>query len=88
MLDIKHRARGKEYQCLRVIGINEKVDFAVAFYMVHEVPDAEAFLLVEPKIHVTSSHFEEFVDLACATGMKPCSEPKISMSRVMLSAPC
>ena len=27
------------------IGISEKVDFALAFYMVHEVPNAEAFLM-------------------------------------------
>ena len=46
------------------IGISEKVDFALAFYMVHEVPNAEAFmkeiafvlkpkgklLIVEPKM--------------------------------------
>jgi ubiquinone/menaquinone biosynthesis C-methylase UbiE len=26
------------------IGVSERVDFALAFYMVHEVPNAEAFL--------------------------------------------
>ena len=54
------------------IGVSDKVDFALAFYMVHEVPDAEAFLrevasllklkgkllVVEPKFHVSASSFE------------------------------
>jgi ubiquinone/menaquinone biosynthesis C-methylase UbiE len=27
------------------IGISDKVDFALAFYMIHEVPDVDAFLM-------------------------------------------
>ncbi len=54
------------------IGLSEKVDFALAFYMVHEVPNAEAFLkevasvlkprgkllIVEPRMHVSAAAFE------------------------------
>ena len=83
------------------IGISEQVDFALSFWMVHEVPDKKAFLtevlsllkpgahylLVEPKMHVTASAFQRTVEIACATGMKPCSEPTISLSRSVLFLP-
>lgn len=75
------------------IGI--KVDFALAFYMVHEVPSAEAFLkeivsmlkpkgkllVVEPKIHVSAAAFERTIEVAEKAGLSPISEPKISFSR-------
>jgi ubiquinone/menaquinone biosynthesis C-methylase UbiE len=74
------------------------VDFALAFYMVHEVPDAQAFLkevasilkpsgkllIVEPKIHVSASAFRKTVDSAKLAGLKPISEPKIRFSRSIL----
>jgi len=55
------------------IGISDKVDFALAFYMIHEVPDAGAFLMevasllkpsgklliAEPLIHVSESSFKK-----------------------------
>lgn len=82
------------------IGVNEQVDFALAFWMVHEVPNIEAFfkeiltilkpearfLLVEPKIHVTAPDFWKTVELACAAGLKPRSEPHIRLSRAVLFA--
>jgi ubiquinone/menaquinone biosynthesis C-methylase UbiE len=83
------------------IGIDQPVDFALAFWMVHEVPDTEAFLreirsflkpdarflLAEPKFHVTTADFQKTVDLACAVGMRPCAEPSIRISRAVLLAP-
>jgi ubiquinone/menaquinone biosynthesis C-methylase UbiE len=90
------------HQCpLDRIGIDQQVDFALAFWMVHEVPDTEAFLgeiraflkpdarflLVEPKFHVTAADFRKTVDLACAVGMRPCAEPSIRISRAVLLAP-
>ena len=53
--------------------IIEEIDFAIAFFMVHEVPDVQAFLeeihtslkpgsrffVTEPKIHVKSSDFRQ-----------------------------
>ena len=82
----------------RRIGIEEKVDFALAFYMVHEVPDAEAFikeiaailkpngklLIVEPMLHVSASSFKKTLDAARLAGLKPISEPKIRLSRSVL----
>ena len=80
------------------IGVSDKVDFALAFYMVHEVPDAEAFLrevasllkpkgkllVVEPKFHVSASSFEKTRDVALRIGLKLISEPSIRLSRSML----
>jgi ubiquinone/menaquinone biosynthesis C-methylase UbiE len=80
------------------LGIEERVDFALAFYMVHEVPSVDAFLndvagilkpgaallLVEPKMHVTDSRFKEIVRTACAAGLEPGSEVQIRGSRGML----
>ena len=67
----------------------------MAFYMVHEVPSAEAFLkeivsmlkpkgkllIVEPKIHVSATAFEKTIEVARQAGLSPISEPKISFSR-------
>ena len=80
------------------IGLSEKVDFALAFYMVHEVPSAEAFLkeivsilkpkgrllVVEPKMHVSAAAFEKTIDIARQVGFSPISEPKIRFSRSKL----
>ena len=80
------------------IGISEVVDFALAFYMVHEVPNAKAFLkeiasllkqdgkllIVEPKFHVSASSFKRTLEAALMAGLKPIAEPKISFSRSML----
>ena len=80
------------------IGISEKVDFALAFYMVHEVPNAEAFLkeiasvlkpkgkllIVEPKFHVSATAFEKTIEVARQAGLSPISEPKIRFSRSKL----
>jgi len=80
------------------IGLSEKVDFALAFYMVHEVPNAKAFLkeiasvlkpngkllIVEPKMHVSAYAFEKTIDIARQAGLRIISEPKIRFSRSKL----
>lgn len=80
------------------IGLSEKVDFALAFYMVHEVPDAGAFLkevaslikpngkllIVEPKMHVSAEAFERTVEIARRTGLKIVSDPRVRFSRSKL----
>ncbi len=80
------------------IGISEKVDFALAFYMVHEVPNRSGFLrevasalkprgrflIVEPKLHVTESSFKETVKMAESTGLTQISQPRIFFSRAAL----
>ncbi len=80
------------------IGLDEQVDFALAFWMVHEVPNQATFfeellillkpearfLLVEPKIHVTAPDFQQTVEVARATGLRPHSAPKVRLSRAVL----
>ncbi len=80
------------------IGIDEKVDFALAFYMVHEVPDKGKFLrevasllkpggrllIVEPKFHVSEPSFEETLEVAIASGLKLISRSKVLLSRAAL----
>jgi len=77
------------------IGLSEKVDFVLAFYMVHEVPDQEEFfreigailkpkdrvLIVEPPFHVSKSAFEETIKTALSTGFTPGERPKVFFSR-------
>jgi len=80
------------------IGISEKADFALAFYMVHEVPNVERFLgelamilkpqgkflIVEPKFHVSKSSFEKTIKIAQSVGLNPISQPKMLLSRAVL----
>jgi len=80
------------------LGIHEKVDFILAFWMLHEVPDQERFLtellsllndkgyflLVEPKIHTTRAAFEASVRLAVRTGFTQCECPDIFLGRSVL----
>jgi ubiquinone/menaquinone biosynthesis C-methylase UbiE len=82
------------------IGIGEQVDFVLAFWMVHEVPDKPAFfvevkrllkpeahlLMAEPKVHVTRMAFEREVAQARATGLKLAAEPPVAASWAALFA--
>jgi len=76
------------------IGIKEPIDFCLAFWMVHEVPDRARFLgeiaanlkpgglllIAEPRIHVTRASFETTVKMAKGVGFLPVGEPKIFLS--------
>lgn len=80
------------------IGVPEMVDFALAFYMVHEVPDKKSFLsevvshlkpdgkllIVEPKFHVSKPDFDSTLKVAQSAGLKQISEPKVLFSRAAL----
>jgi len=80
------------------IGLVETVDFALAFWMVHEVPDRQVFLgevyhllkpdgrllVVEPKMHVNKINFEETLKVAAAAGFTTLGERKVAISRAML----
>jgi ubiquinone/menaquinone biosynthesis C-methylase UbiE len=82
------------------IGLTEKVDFALAFWMVHEVPDTEGFLheigklltpesrflLAEPKLHVSAPRFQEMVDVAGNAGLRIVSRMKVRWSHAVLLA--
>ena len=77
------------------LNIKEKVDFALAFYMVHEVPDRTLFfreifdlvkpnglfLVVEPKMfHVSEREFEDTVNDAMAAGFQASKGPPMPFS--------
>jgi ubiquinone/menaquinone biosynthesis C-methylase UbiE len=80
------------------IGVREPVDFALAFWMVHEVPDQNKFfremrsllkpegkfLVAEPKIHVTRKRFEATLRRAEEAGFSVTESPKIFMSHTAL----
>ncbi len=78
--------------------LNGKVDFALAFAVVHELPDIPAFfsqvynslkpqrklLITEPKGHLKDEDFNETLTIANKQGFKAISYPKIGGSRSVL----
>jgi len=77
------------------IGVSEEIDFVLAFYMVHEVPNQEEFfneigvilkpkgqvLVVEPPFHVSKSAFEETIRKARNAGFTLVERPKVLLSK-------
>jgi ubiquinone/menaquinone biosynthesis C-methylase UbiE len=81
------------------VGVSEQVDFVLAFYMIHEVPDqiqifkeiesilkpTGQFLIVEPKLfHVSKKAFENMVMNAKVCGFEAVEEPKVFLSRSVI----
>jgi ubiquinone/menaquinone biosynthesis C-methylase UbiE len=80
------------------IGLTEKADFILAFWMVHEVPHHERLFeelksilnpggkifIAEPKIHVTSSAFEKMIVYINRAGFEIICRPKVLFSRALL----
>lgn len=80
------------------IGVNEKVDFILAFYMVHEVPSQDKLfnemrsilkadgkiLIVEPKFHVTKKAFSYMLQILNNKGFEIIDGPKVFFSRSVL----
>jgi ubiquinone/menaquinone biosynthesis C-methylase UbiE len=77
------------------INISQQVDFILAFYMIHEVPDKNSFfkelknalnekgqfLIVEPKLfHVSREEFELTIKLAENNGFKIYQGPTLPLS--------
>jgi ubiquinone/menaquinone biosynthesis C-methylase UbiE len=75
-----------------------ELDFALAFFVAHEAPDAGALLaqihatlrqsgkllLAEPTGHVSAEEFQETVEIAQRAGFTPAEQPAIKGSRVEL----
>ncbi len=87
------------HQCSAdTIGINEKLDFALAFWMIHETPDALDFLkqihsilkpagilfLSDPKMHVSKECFDKTIADAQNIGFQIISKPRIISSRTVV----
>lgn len=82
------------------IGILEtvRVDFALAFYVLHEIPDQSKFfvelgsilkpngqaLIVEPPFHVSKSDFMKTVEEAQDAGFNPEQGPKVFLSKTVI----
>ena len=76
------------------LGVEFPVDFILAFWMVHEVPDPNMFfrqvcsclkpngriLIAEPRIHISSKRFQELLVLAKNYGLKQYESPCIRFS--------
>jgi ubiquinone/menaquinone biosynthesis C-methylase UbiE len=89
------------HKCMETTtGIKQRVDFILAFWMIHEVPDHDRFfselkdllkpdgkiLVAEPKIHVTGIAFEKMLSVVKMTGFEIAAGPKAFFSRsVVLS---
>jgi ubiquinone/menaquinone biosynthesis C-methylase UbiE len=80
------------------LGVDAQVDFALAFAMVHEVPDQRhllgeiygclkpdgRFLLAEPRLHVSGRAFAETVGLAEQVGFRTLQQPRFRWCRAVV----
>lgn len=80
-------------------GVSEKVDFILAFWMIHEVPDKQKLFLelksllkpagklyiIEPIFHVSGKEFVEMLDILKNTGFAITDRPRVSISRAVLT---
>jgi ubiquinone/menaquinone biosynthesis C-methylase UbiE len=79
-------------------GVAGPVDFALAFWMLHETPSAQAlcrqiagalspggrFLVVEPAFHVGQADFDAELAAAARAGLKLIEQPRVRISRAAL----
>jgi len=77
------------------MGVKSKVDFILAFYVIHEVPNKKGIfiemkkilkengkiLLVEPMFHVSKKDFLKTLKIAEALGFRVVEKPRIFFSR-------
>ena len=92
-------ARITVHQCEKDrLGVSLHVDFALAFWVIHELPDQRAFfaeiktilnpqgrlLVVEPPIHVSRKAFEASIGLAEIEGFAVMERPHVRFSRAAL----
>jgi ubiquinone/menaquinone biosynthesis C-methylase UbiE len=82
------------------INVSEPVDFALAFWMAHEVPDPDRFFaqlrrclkpgaklyIVEPRIHVKLEALKRTIARAEGQGFKTWAWPKVRLSRAVVMA--
>ncbi len=80
------------------IGISGKIDFALAFYVVHELPNQKNFfeelesllkpkaqaLIVEPPFRVSKKAFEETIKKARDAGLTPAAGPRVFLSKTAI----
>jgi len=81
-----------------MIGYKSKIDFALAFFMVHEAPDIPGllkeiynilksgglFFISEPTFHVSKTEFMHMLEEAEKIGYKIHSYPKVMLGRTII----
>jgi ubiquinone/menaquinone biosynthesis C-methylase UbiE len=91
-------ARITSAESLGVTDLDEKIDFTLAFAMVHELPDAQHFfaeaakasktgaqlLLAEPRGHVNHAQFEAELAASSLAGFRVAAHPQIRGSHAAL----
>lgn len=85
-------------ESLGIKDLKEKIDFALAFAVVHEVPDQNQFLteiyhslkeekkllIAEPKGHVSKENMEKSIEIATQIGFSILEYPKIGGARAVV----
>lgn len=80
------------------IGSVEKVDFVLAFYVIHELPEQGSFfkeiaailrddgklLMVEPPVHVSSAAFSKSIGIAQKSGLIAKPGPRVLLSKTVI----
>ncbi len=80
------------------IALNETVDFVLAFYVLHEVPDQQRLfnelnllakpngklLIVEPPFHVSKKGFSDTIKKATAAGFTEVERPKVLFNKAVV----
>ncbi len=80
------------------IGVSERVDFVLLFYVIHEVPDMEELFneiriilkpnghvfIAEPPFHVSKTAFEKTVGKARDAGLTAIKRPSVFLSKTVL----
>ena len=83
------------------LGLDVRADFALAFWMAHEVDDLVKFfgdilgalkpdglaLLVEPRVHVPARRYAEIVVAAVSAGFEPFRTEPVRLSRAVVLRP-
>lgn len=83
---------------LNIDDLKGRVDFALAFAMIHETPDVYytilqvyntlkpggRMLIAEPKAHINDDDYKETLDAAAKCGFRVIDEPVIRQSRAVL----
>jgi len=107
---VREKIRGTElevritlHQCReKMIGLSDHVDFILAYYMVHEIPEKFSLfselvkiikpegrmLLVEPPFHVSRSDFEKTLETARRAGFVTAKGPVIFLSKTSVLQRC
>ena len=99
---IKGTALEKRIEChicqTEQIGVAEKIDFVLAFYMIHEAPNQDKLFselksilkpngkifVAEPNFHVSKKSFDLMVNKGKSVGLKPIEGPKLFFSRTVV----